>query len=228
MKTGQNITSHIRTTRTQDKQGTENEGSTFQNITYSAISFRSECRNSARHSVLAPQHTPDSTASNTWLLLLPNATTFYRIKHQRLWLCSRALLKRRSCIHPRFMLSHPALTFCLVLSQRAFTPCFRLSQLEPHHVFMLPAQPPNVSKTTGSPSTQITIMPMANKVLKPIPHPYPMGSERARRTRTTAVVDVARARLAARTLIQLIPTAVVDDIIPRPTTPIAINNMNTV
>jgi hypothetical protein len=102
MKTGQNITSHIRTTRTQDKQGTENEGSTFQNITYSAISFRVQefCETQYSVSVLAPQHTPDSTASNTWLLLLPNATTFYRIKHQRLWLCSRALLKTRSCIHP--------------------------------------------------------------------------------------------------------------------------------
>jgi hypothetical protein len=54
-----------------------------------------------------------------------------------------------------------------------------------------------------------------------------MGSDRAMRRRTTATVDVARARLAARILIQLMPTAVVDDIIPTPTTPIAII-MNTV
>jgi len=49
-----------------------------------------------------------------------------------------------------------------------------------------------------------------------------MGSERARRNRTTAAVDVAHARFVARILIKLIPTVVVDDIIPTLATPRAI------
>ena len=49
-----------------------------------------------------------------------------------------------------------------------------------------------------------------------------MGFERARRKRTTAAVDVAHARFVARILIKLIPTVVVDDIIPTLATPRAI------